>query len=160
MTAQQAWDAWDDPSIPDEDRLLRKIHRRPDFAVRDLVTGRLLVQTAALRLDPDGMSTQREGLLPLIEATREDLYEWDRFYGIEFPVSVARSTGQAGVVDEVDPEDERLGAAHSLVRTKDPHPARASWKEVRAVIAYHCEWMREDPSRLDGETENEASAPD
>lgn len=144
MTAEPAWD---DPSIPNDDQLFRGILRRPDFSVPDLITGKLLVKPAALQLDPDGMSTQRESLLCRTEVTRGDLYDWDKYSGVEFPVAAVRSTGDAGVVDEPDADDERLGAAHALVRPSAPYPARAIWREVRSMIAAVCEWMPEDPNR-------------
>lgn len=126
--------------------LLRRIPRKPDFRVPDVITGRLVVTRAALRLDPDGMSTQMNALLHLTPRNRANVYDWSRHNGIEFPVGSARQTGQAGVLATPNPEDAELGACHASVRVRpDSEDVKADWDDVRAAIAEVATLMPEDP---------------
>ncbi|SFM89506.1 hypothetical protein SAMN05421671_4064 [Pimelobacter simplex] len=138
---------WDDPGIPPDEMLLRRIPRHPDFRVPDVLSGRLLIKKSALRYNPDGMSVQADSLLPVAGVARHEIYNWETHNGIEFPVDAARRTEQAGVVAEPDPDDERLGEAHASVRLRpDCADKKGDWDDVRAVIAEEARLMPEDPN--------------
>lgn len=54
---------WDDPKIPPDEVFLRRIPRKPAFAVPNLVTKQLEIKAAALRFDEDGMSVSCSRIL-------------------------------------------------------------------------------------------------
>lgn len=148
MTAE--W-VWDDPNVPDNDEFLRRVPRKPDFAVPDLVTRKMKILPGALQIDPgSGMSVSSSRVLGDEGFDRKNLCNWNTHTVVEFPASAARVDEQAGVIlDPVDghPAGDELGKAHALVRAPVPHPDREMRRNIQATIAARCRWVDEDPSK-------------
>ncbi len=129
-------DQWvaDDPSVPPDDILYRRVPRKPDFIMVDLLTGERRLQESAFRYKDDGMSVYRRARLSSRDQSCSDL-PWDRrsYLIAAFPVSSVREAG-GGVVDKEDPGDATTGHAHALVRTPSPPPDKAAWRQVRRSL--------------------------
>lgn len=134
---------WDDPEISNDEILLRRVPRKPDFAIPDLFTGDIKVKAAALRQDSDGMSVHRDSLLIYTGASRATIFDWETHTGVEFRASNARETPGVGVCFTPN-FIEVLGPAHASVRCAGDLP-KSVWNDARAVIAESCVWMQEDP---------------
>lgn len=138
-------DFWDDEDIRDDETLLRRVPMRPDFvAIPNAGTGRTEITKAALTLKAgeDGLSVNRDSLLPDGDIDRKNIYDWSDNYGVEFPVEVVRLGGDAGVVP--DPvTDEPGGASHALIKRRTTN--KLQWNDVRAQIIAVARWMPEGP---------------
>lgn len=136
----------DDPAIPDSDVLLRRLPDRPNFLVRDLVTGSVTFQRAAFKYNAnDGMSVSRESLLSEHGLDPKQAVQNALTHrAAAFKVGVVRRAG-AGVVDtpcqhvEWMPED--LPKCHACVRTEEPTPPKPKWDAIRQAIIEHA-WLR------------------
>lgn len=137
----------DDGSIGDGSYLHRRVKKIPaHFETKDWSTGEAILNPAAYRLDPDGMSIQIDSLLTLCPATRDDLCEWG-IYGIGvFEARVPRASG-GGVIASEDLEDPVLGRAHGLVRPK-VQSDKIQWKAIRKELIKHTKWFPQAPIEL------------
>ncbi len=143
-----AW-AWDDAHIADDAILYRRVPRVPDCLVQDLSTGDMVVNpAAALRHDKeDGMSIYRDELLKKEYGygVAEVCTDWTTHGVLQFRAGDVRNVpdSAAGVHDEVDTDDPRIGRAHALIRC----PNRATghhkpvWNPIRAAIARAATWI-------------------
>lgn len=131
-------------AIPGSEILLRRVPKRPSFVcIPNAGSSRIEPTKAALSLKPgeDGLSVNRDALLPCDGIGRAEIYDWSDNYGIEFPAAVVGDGQDAAVVP--DPVDEPAGKSHALIvkRTKD----KLRWDDVRARIIASATWMPEGP---------------
>lgn len=143
---------WNDPEIRPEELFLRKVPRKPEYVVPNLITRRPEVKPAALRFDDDGMSVSASEILADEGHHRDELCNWETHTSVEFPAAAARSTEEAGVVyDPVDghPDGAVFGKAHSLVRPRTQKPPRSIRRNIQTAIAAQCRWVDEDPHKPD-----------
>ncbi|MEV7322829.1 hypothetical protein [Streptomyces sp. NPDC093970] len=132
---------WDDPAIPGESAVFRKVLARPNFIVPNLEGGPPAPAPGAFKCDADGISVYRDELLKSLSLTPEDIKKNtdDHVFGIF--VSDVRESG-AGVVDSPDDEDEELGPAHSSIRYSAPKIDKPSERRIRERIIDAC-WLSE-----------------
>lgn len=130
MTAVE-W-AWDDPSVPEDSDLFRRVPRRPTCVAIDPATSEEILKPEAFQYDHgSGMSVSLGSLLPPGGAAH--LIDWTTHALAVFKVRVVRSptSGVVGAPTHADP-------AHGLVRVKDDagsHKARrAQWLPLRSRI--------------------------
>lgn len=154
MTAEWAWD--DESQIPHEERLLRRVRRKPDCVVVNLTTAEAELKAGALIFDKgSGMSVHRESIRADLGVSREDICDWDLYHAIEFRAEVVRSAecvesggsvAAGGVIHEDDPEDDLLGTAHALVRTRSATIPKGQRTAIRDRIVDNFVWVKEDPN--------------
>lgn len=141
----ESWE-WDDESIPSAERVYRRILRRPNYIVPNLLTGQPEPGKASLQFDKgDGMSVHLESLRAELGVEIEVAYDWSKYHVIEFDVECVRSGGVGGVIQSDDPDDEVLGKAHGVVRTKSPSMPRSERDVVRDAIIDRFRWIRSTP---------------
>jgi hypothetical protein len=145
VTAPQ-W-AWDDAQISDDAILYRRVPRKPSFRVADPLTGEIKIAPAALRYDQDGASIYRDELLKAIYGYGASAVcaDWKTHGAVQFTAWDVRNVSEhpAGVHDEEDPQDQRIGRAHALIRcpTEADGQDKTYWNEVRAAIIKAATWI-------------------
>lgn len=124
---------WNDPTIPDDECLYRRVPRKPDYYLqRDLETGEMRLGRAAFQFDDDGMSVYRHALIFENELTASQIRRNESNDLWRFTAGAARKLS-VGVVDDPDENDLPIGAAHASVRGfPDFRPAE---KKARRTIA-------------------------
>lgn len=154
MTADWVWD--DESQVPHDERLLRRVRRKPDCVVINLTTKKAELKAGALIFDNgSGMSVHRESVRHRLGVPMVDLCDWDMYHAVEFEARTVRSAEcpiedeavqVGGVIHENDPDDDRLGEAHALVRTRSSSLPRQERRAIRDRIVDSHEWVAEDPN--------------
>lgn len=146
------WD-WDDPEIPDDELLYRKVLGREGHVTWDAENDCYRPGVAALSRDPHtGLSTHAGSLLELRGRRPETLYDSERYYTMNFRAAIPREVPTVGVIyveAEVEHEpDEDLRFAHAEVRPENPGRNRPLWNRVRDNIIRNSSWVGEAPTDL------------
>lgn len=123
---------WNDPQIPDEDSLYRRVPNRPDYYFqRDLLDSSPVIGRNAFQFDDDGMSVYRDGLVIKHSLTLRQIRRNVNSLLFKFTVGAVRAL-LAGVIDSVDEDDSEIGVAHGLVRSESgPKPPRPIRKKIQ-----------------------------
>ena len=132
---------YDEPGkVPLGDQLYRRVLRRPLFFTQDLLTGAKAPLTGALQIDEDsGMSVYLDSQMRVTGCTSEELYDARCECLIRFAANVARECPDWGIVsDPVD--DGPRGAAHGLVRNRNPRPSKSAKRTLRTAILNSYSW--------------------
>lgn len=154
MTAD--W-TWDDPDIPDSELFLRKVRRKPDCWMPNVITGQPEVRAGALQFDEnDGMSVHSDEIRAQLGVPRHAVADWDRYSVVEFEAGVVRKEG--GVVRDPIDDDPPLGPAHALVRSPSPVTTKAEKRILRSKITARARFIPEDPNPLGLDVEPGPSA--
>jgi hypothetical protein len=138
---------WNDPSIPDEDFLYRRVPARPDFYVhRDVLTGESVLGRNAFQFDDDGMSVYRQWLITKYGISLEQIRRDLSHLLFRFTVGLVRSTS-AGVVDDPVDDDPPIGAAHASVRCENnARPPRQLRRTIQLALCANAELVQLDGS--------------
>lgn len=154
MTSEWIWD--DASTVPDDEQLLRRVRRIPDCVVPNLTTRTAELKAGALIFDDgDGMSVHQDSIRGRLNVPRAEICDWELYHAIEFEASVVReaecfesdqSVRAGGVVHQDDGDDDVLGMAHALVRTRSAGLPRGQKRAIRDQIVDHHRWVQEDPN--------------
>lgn len=151
QTLMDEWN-WNDSTVSDNSAIYRRIAMAPDHRTADLALGGCRPSPAAFQ-SPNTPRTGLSGHLDrLIPAERQPprLYVSDKYGAVGFPAGLAREGDLAGIVVTDDPgeQDRVLRRSHVEVRTKNPVMGKknVAWREVRAAIVDHCEWVQPPPT--------------
>lgn len=132
---------WDDPRLVDDDRLVRRVPRRPSCLVIDPLTSQHQLKVEAFTYDsPPKVDVSDAGLSVSIGSIASDQGDVDKLvpwedYGVAiFPLSVARSD-RSGVVRAPTPEDVAHGLVRVAATTKQDR--RKVWLPLRSRIRDH-----------------------
>lgn len=142
----------DDAEIKSAETLYRRVPNKPSyFKTQNRFNGDICFSPAAFSLTdadhipPAGCSTQLENLMIEHEIATADLVNWDTHVVGRFKVEHVRASG-GGVVAHEDAEDEILGKAHGLLRTKSPGMRpKGEWSALRNKLLEHVEYFGTDP---------------
>lgn len=110
----------DDPSIPDDDELYRRVSDgSPNMVVVDALSGNRRPSSAAFKPDDDGVSVYREGVLRSRGLSAADLVVQPGNLVVSLPVSAVRALS-LGVRNDPWPRDipdpdHPRNAAHALI---------------------------------------------
>lgn len=128
----------DDPTISDDDDLLRRVPQDPNFVVWDEQTGAERPATGSFRIDDDGVSVYLLSALrdlpdPCMSVADSDPQRPGRC--IELSVGACRDRGMGVARDPVD--EPPLGPAHALILAHADVGKRRLQKQL-AEIARFC----------------------
>lgn len=148
----------DDPSIPDEAVVYRRVEKDGDpnnFSLDRIHETACLgpgAFTAASRdKGPDGgLSAHLEYLLKQYGIETEDLVDdWEKFGVARFRVRDLREGG-GGIIEKEDPDDAVRGKAHALMRSTSPEmKARGAWAKARSFVLQRAVYFDSDPGYSD-----------
>ena len=139
---------WDDPEIPDEEVLYRKVRKIPDHRTWDPELRRYYPTAAALRRKKnEGMSTHANSVLLMRGRQPDSLYEPSKYDAVGFAVRVVREPDIIGIIftpaGELEEADPDLRAAHAEVRPKNPDKDRVTWSKVVDRIIDQSSWIEQ-----------------
>lgn len=148
--SEDEW-VWNDPQIPDDEVLYRRVPTKPSHATFDALRGRWVPHAGAFQREArEGMSVHLDGTLEARGRARHTLYDPERYGAVGFPVAVVRAAN-AGVLlttPTVEEEpDEDLRAAHAEVRPPEPKKDRPFWSNVRNQMIQASVWVEQGASR-------------
>lgn len=136
----------DDPEVPDEEELLRRIPWVPDHVGFDAQTGSYFPHPAAFRRgNPgEGMSVHMLSVIEGRGRAATDVHDSERFGTVAFLAGVPRTVG-GGVVaipaTEDDEFDPVLREAHAEVRPPTYVRNRGEWSLICDTIIDACRWV-------------------
>ncbi|GAA3104266.1 hypothetical protein GCM10020254_57610 [Streptomyces goshikiensis] len=126
--------AWDEPSIPDDETIYRRIPNKPEFMAPDLLSGERAVSRTAFQWDDDGISVHRSSILEANDLGPESIIRREGQMVFGFTAAAPRVCG-AGVVDDPIPDDPPAGIAHALIQCETVKPDRARRREIAETLA-------------------------
>jgi hypothetical protein len=146
-------DEWvsDDSSVDKDEFIYRRVSKndKGSFTL-DRKSGTKCLGKGAFTLnpndkaDPAGCSVHMDSLLRAHEIPTSKLADWDK-QGVGRFQAVDVRRGEGGVVLSPDEEDEALGKAHALLRTKTAGLPKAEWSDVRDAILEEAIYFESDP---------------
>ncbi|HRY11183.1 MAG TPA: hypothetical protein P5544_14545 [Candidatus Nanopelagicales bacterium] len=128
----------DDPTISDDDSVLRRVPQEPNFVVWDEQTGAERPSTGSFRVDEDGVSVFLLSVLRDLPDPCRSVADADPDRPgrcIELPVGACRDRGMGVARDPVD--EPPLGTAHALILAPAEMGKRRFQKQL-AEIARFC----------------------
>jgi hypothetical protein len=88
-----------------------------------------------------------ESLMRFHDIATSKLANWDTQGVGRFHARDVRR-GKGGIVSSEDPEDQELGKAHALIRTKAAGLPRSEWLDIRSAILEQAVYFDSDPGYL------------
>lgn len=130
-------DPRDDPTVSDDDDLLRRVPQSPSFVVRDEASGTERPATGSFRFDKDGLSVYLLSALtnlgnPCRTVADSILERPGRC--IMLPVRTCRAQGMAVIHDPVN--QSTLGLAHALLLRPDDVGIRRLQKQLSDIARF------------------------
>lgn len=142
--SEESW-VFDDPAIPDDESLYRRVRTIPDHRTFDAERNTWVPSAAAFRrFKGEGMSVHRETVLEVCGRHTSSLYNPDKYEAYRFKAVIPRAHG-AGVLgtpatEEHEPDSD-LRAAHAEVRPPTHAEDRRFWSRIRHAMIQACEWV-------------------
>lgn len=139
---------YDDPDVPDDEVLYRRIPLKPSHCTFDAERGKWVPSVGAFqRGNPgEGMSVHAETVLEGCGRDCRSLYNPVSYAAVRFHASVPRIQG-AGVLStlpsEAEEPDADLRAAHAEVRPPTFGRDRPFWSRVRDAMIRASVWVQQ-----------------
>lgn len=147
--SEDEW-AWNDPQIPDDEVIFRRVRMNPDHRTFDPEKGQWVPSAGAFRrMEGEGMSAHMNSVLESKGRAGHSLYDPERYGAVRFPVEVVRSAG-AGVVQTLpsveEEPDQDLREAHVEARPPTWALDKRFWSKVRAQMIKASVWVEQRAS--------------